>query len=263
MITSLPGSSGARSWPTTPCSSTSSRPQCWTAWPSSPAWAANRASASASWNRSAYQFRDTPFDRLHDVHFRADGYNVAHTDEPLPPHNDFASYSWPPSGQLIHMLVNEVTGGDWVNVDGFRVLDELQRTHPHALATLARVPVAFREHSETAESWTRAPLVRVDGHGNIIGLRFSNQLMQPLAPTDPDVEAFYDAYHLLARAIADPAHQIEFRGHAGDMQFVHTHRILHARRGFDHTTGARHLQDTYFDFDDAAALAALRSGMAR
>ena len=64
--------------------------------------------------------RDTPFDRLHDVFFHADGYNVAHTDEPLPPHNDFASYHWPPSGQLIHMLVNEVDGGDWVNVDGFR-----------------------------------------------------------------------------------------------------------------------------------------------
>ena len=50
--------------------------------------------------------RDTPFDRLHDVYFHADGYNVAHTDEPLPPHNDFASYHWPPSGQLVHMLIN-------------------------------------------------------------------------------------------------------------------------------------------------------------
>jgi len=207
--------------------------------------------------------RETPFDRLHDVFFRADGYNVAHTDEALPPHNDFASYTWPPSGQLIHMLVNEVSGGEWVNVDGFKVLAQLWRTHPGAVRTLARVPVAFREHSDSAESWTRAPIVRIDERGSIVGIRFSNQLMQPMSPLDPDVEDFYEAYHLLARAVNDPANQIEFTAHAGTMQFVHGHRILHARRAFDGTSGARHLQDTYFDFDDVASLAALTSGDAR
>jgi len=207
--------------------------------------------------------RDTPFDRLHDVFLRTDGYNVAHTAEALPPHNDFASYAWPPSGQLIHMLINEVAGGEWVNVDGFRVLDQLWRTHPDAVQTLARVPMAFREHSDTAESWTRAPIVRIDGQGNIIGLRFSNQLMQPMSPVDPNVVAFYEAYQLLARAISDPANQISLRGHAGTMQFLHAHRVLHARRAFDSSGGARHLQDTYFDFDDVASLVALTSGAAR
>jgi len=152
--------------------------------------------------------RDTPFDRLHDVFFRADGYNVAHTDEALPPHNDFASYTWPPSGQLIHMLVNDVAGGEWVNVDGFRVLAQLWKSNPDAVRTLTKVPVAFREHADYAESWTRAPLVRIDGRGNITGLRFSNQLMQPMSPLDPDVDAFYEAYHLLARAVNDPANQM-------------------------------------------------------
>ena len=207
--------------------------------------------------------RDTPFDRLHDVYFHADGYNVAHTDEPLPPHNDFASYTWPPSGQLIHMLINEVSGGEWVNVDGFKVLAQLWQTNPEAVQVLARVPMAFREHADYAESWTRAPIVRIDSQGNIIGLRFSNQLMQPMSPFDPDVEAFYEAYHLLAKAVNDPANQIAFRGHAGTMQFLHGHRVLHARRAFDSSTGARHLQDTYFDFDDVASLVALTSGQAR
>lgn len=207
--------------------------------------------------------RDTPFDRLHDVFYRVDGYNVAHTAEALPPHNDFASYTWPPSGQLIHMLINEVEGGNWVNVDGFRVLANLWKTAPDAVRTLARVPVAFREHADYAESWTRAPIVRIDGRGNITGIRFSNQLMQPMSPLDPDVDAFYEAYHLLAKAVSDPANQIEFRGDAGLMQFVHAHRILHARRAFNEGTGARHLQDTYFDFDDIASLVALTSGEAR
>ena len=207
--------------------------------------------------------RDTPFDRLHDVFFRTDGYNVAHTAESLPPHNDFASYTWPPSGQLIHMLINDVAGGEWVNVDGFKVLHWMQSHQPDALRTLARVPIAFREHSAYAESWTRAPLVRLDGLGNIVGLRFSNQLMQPMSPTDPDVDDFYHAYYLLARAVNDPTNQIEFRGHAGTMQFLHAHRVLHARRAFEPSSGARHLQDTYFDFDDVASLVALTSGTAR
>ena len=207
--------------------------------------------------------RDTPFDRLHDVFFRSDGYNVAHTDEALPPHNDFASYTWPPSGQLIHMLVNEVKGGNWVNVDGFKILAQLWKTDPQAVQVLSQVPVGFREHADYAESWTRAPIVRVDGQGNVIGIRFSNQLMQPMSPFEPRVEEFYEAYHKLSRAIMDPANQIEFRGHGGTMQFLHSHRILHARRAFDSSTGDRHLQDTYLDFDDVASLAAFTSGEAR
>lgn len=207
--------------------------------------------------------RDTPFDRLHDVFFRSDGYNVAHTDEALPPHNDFASYTWPPSGQLIHMLVNNVSGGEWVNVDGFGVIAKLWQSHPDAVQTLARVPIAFREHSDTAESWTRAPIVRINSQGNVVGLRFSNQLMQPMSPFHPEVQDFYEAYHLLSTAINDPANQIEFRAHAGTMQFIHGHRVLHARRAFDGTSGDRHLQDTYFDFDDVASLVALTSGEAR
>jgi len=210
--------------------------------------------------RLAVPLRDTPFDRVHDVFFRSDGYNVAHTDEPLPPHNDFASYQWPPSGQLLHFLVNEVEGGDSVLVDGWQVLADLRTEHPHAVDVLARVPIAFREHSDTAESWTRAPMVRLDSHDEIVGFRFSNQLMQPLDPTLPEVAEWYQAYHLLSRRLADPANQVSFRTNAGEMQMLHAHRVLHARRGFDGTTGARHLQDTYFEYDDIASLHALTTG---
>ena len=56
---------------------------------------------------------------------------------------------------------------------------------------------------------------------------------------------------------------IEFRAEPGTMQFLHAHRVLHARRAFDGTSGDRHLQDTYFDFDDVASLVALTSGEAR
>ncbi len=204
--------------------------------------------------------RDTPFDRLHDVFFRADGYNVAHTDEPLPPHNDFASYQWPPSGQILHFLINEVQGGDSILVDGFKAVARLAQQDPGAVEVLASIPVAFREHSDTAESWARAPLIRQDSHGTVTGLRFSNQLMQPLPPDQPLLDEWYQAYHGLARIIADPKNQVRFRSEPGDMQVLHAHRMLHARHGFDGTSGNRHLQDTYFEYDDLAARAALDAG---
>lgn len=201
--------------------------------------------------------RATPFDRVHDVYFRPDGYNVAHTDEALPPHTDFASYQWPPSGQVLHMLTNEVSGGGSVLVDGWQVLKTLRLHHPEVIDVLGRVEVAFREHSDTVESWCKAPIVRLGPGGEIAGIRFSNQLMQPLDPTGPDVEAFYRAYHLLARALLDPGNQATFRMEAGDMLVVNGHRILHAREAYDSHGGARHLQDTYFELDDIAAAAAL------
>lgn len=204
--------------------------------------------------------RDTPFDRVHDVFFRSDGYNVAHTDEPLPPHNDFASYQWPPSGQLLHFLVNEVAGGDSIIVDSWQILADLRAHDSAAFDVLARVPIAFREHSDTAESWARAPMVRLDANGNVAAFRFSNQLMQPLDPTLPDVHEWYAAYYMLSRRLADPANQISFRTSAREMQMLHAQRVLHARKGFDGSTGARHLQDTYFEYDDIASLAALLTG---
>jgi len=39
------------------------------------------------------------------------GYNVASTNLELPSHTDLPSYSWPPSVQALHMLVNETEHG--------------------------------------------------------------------------------------------------------------------------------------------------------
>jgi len=37
------------------------------------------------------------------------------------------------------------------------------------------------------------------------------------------------------------------------MLSVHGHRVLHGRLAFDPTSGARHLQDAYMDYDDLMA----------
>jgi gamma-butyrobetaine dioxygenase len=196
--------------------------------------------------------RDSSLGLIFDVKLDPAGYNIAFTAEDVPPHNDNAQYTHPPSGQVLAMLVNEVDGGDSVVVDGWSVLDRLHADHPEAIEVLSRVEVGFRQYSAAADAFTRAPVVELDRHGRFVHLRFSNQLLQPLAFDDPDLDSWYGAYRLLGAAIADPANHVSFRLDAGDTLFVNGFRILHARSAY-RPDGRRHLQDVYFDVDDVCS----------
>jgi gamma-butyrobetaine dioxygenase len=205
--------------------------------------------------------RDSSLGLIFDVKLDPAGYNIAFTAEEVPPHNDNAQYTHPPSGQVLAMLVNDAQGGNSVVVDGWSVLDRLNRDHPEAIDVLTRVEVGFRQYSADADAFTRAPLVVRDRDGRFVQLRFSNQLMQPLAFDDTDLGAWYQAYRLLGAAIADPANHVSFRLSAGDTLFVHGYRVLHARTAY-RPDGARHLQDVYFDIDDVFGHLARMTGEA-
>ena len=202
--------------------------------------------------------RDSSLGLIFDVKLDPAGYNVAFTAEALPPHNDNAQYTNPPSGQVLAMLVNDATGGHNIIVDGFSVVAQLP---PTAVEVLSRVAVGFRQYSSQAEGFTRQRLIERDREGRCTHLRFSNQLMQPLPFDDPDLAAWYDAYRLLGRAISDPANHVTFRLEAGDTLIVNNHRVLHAREAFV-PDGPRHLQDIYFDADDVIGLLARMTGEA-
>lgn len=193
--------------------------------------------------------REVLFERIHNVELDPAGYNVAHTSLPLPPHNDFASYSWPPSVQALHFLANETPGGDSIVVDGWRVLEELRSDEPAMFASLCTMPVPFREFDDDNETFAIAPLVETNADGSIGRFRFSNQLMQPMDPTRPGVAEFYRAYHELCRRITDDSVKSRFRMDGGSILIVASHRVLHARDQFE-PTGRRHLQDAYFEHDN-------------
>lgn len=193
--------------------------------------------------------REVLFARIHDVQVDPGGYNVAHTPIALPPHNDFASYSWPPSAQALHMLVNEAAGGESVIVDGWHVLTRLRDSHPGHFQALCSMPVPFREFDDDNETCTVAPMVRCDVDENIVALRFSNQLMQTLDPEVPGMADFYRAYRALCELVTDDAFKARFRLEGGDILVVAAHRVLHGREAFD-STGRRHLQDAYFEHDN-------------
>lgn len=193
--------------------------------------------------------REVLFARIHDVRVDPRGYNVAHTALPLPPHNDFASYSWPPSVQALHMLVNDTTGGETIIVDGWAVLQKLRDDEPDLFAALCAMPVPFREFDDNNETFAIEPIVRLDVDGNISGFRFSNQLMQAIDPNHESATAFYKAYRELCVRITSTDAQVRFRLSGGQILVVAAQRVLHGRNAFA-ADGERHLQDAYFEFDN-------------
>ena len=193
--------------------------------------------------------REVVFERIHNVAVNAQGYNIAHTAEDIPPHNDMVSYTWPPSVQALHMLVNECAGGESVIVDGFRVLEALRRASPALFDVLCDVAVPFRLFSTDNETYAVNPIVQLDRAGQVRMLRYSNQTMQPIPLSEPKLEAFYRAYRELSRRLRARTAQARLRLSAGHILIVAGHRVLHGRARLT-GSGARHLQDGYFEHDN-------------
>ncbi|CAN5513267.1 gamma-butyrobetaine dioxygenase [soil metagenome] len=205
--------------------------------------------------------RETAFERIHNVRHDPSGYNVAHTPLELKPHTDLPSYQWPPSIQLLHFLVNEASGGESTVTDGWAILADLRRADPAAFDTLTQVPVRFQLFSEDEDTGATAPLVQLDSAGQVRTFRYSNQLAQPLDVPFDDVDRFYDAYRTLGRMIDSNRYKLVFKTHSGDLLTVHGHRVMHGRLTYDPSSGARHLQDVYMEFDDMMARRRVLSGV--
>lgn len=197
--------------------------------------------------------REVAFARIHDVRHDPKGYNVAHTPGELKPHTDLPSYTWPPSVQLLHFLVNQADGGESTLVDGWKVLADLRAKDPEAFRTLSQVPVPYQLFSDTEDTQAVAPMVQLDTEGTVHTFRFSNQLALPLDVPFEQVEPFYAAYRRLGRMIDSDRYKLAFKAADGDLLTVHGHRVLHGRLSYDPASGARHLQDVYMEWDDLMA----------
>ncbi|MDE0075060.1 MAG: TauD/TfdA family dioxygenase [Gammaproteobacteria bacterium] len=194
--------------------------------------------------------REVLFERIHNVKVDPKGYNIAHTGLAVAPHNDFTSYTWPPSVQALHMLVNECDGGESIVVDGFGLLHELRSDSPDKFDALCAVPVPFRIFSERYEVYAANPMVELDSAGEVRMMRFNTAQMQAVPLSEPRLSDFYDAYHELSRRVNDVSAQVTFRLEGGQVLLCAGHRVLHGRTAL-RSNGQRHLQDAYFEHDNA------------
>ena len=193
--------------------------------------------------------REVLFERIHNVSIDGHLYNIAHTSLEVPPHNDFASYTWPPSVQALHMLVNDCKGGESMIVDGYSVLNDLKEEYPHFFEILCNFPVPFREFDEDNETYAIEPIIRLNSKKEVVGFRYSNQLMQMINPNLENVDLFYKAYHELCSRVNSDKYKSKFRLESGHILLVSAHRVLHGRQEFK-PDGKRHLQDAYYEMDN-------------
>ena len=193
--------------------------------------------------------REVLFERIHNVKLDPKGYNIAHTGLAVAPHNDFTSYTWPPSVQALHMLVNECEGGESIVVDGFGLLNELRSDHPDKFDVLCAVPVPSRIFSDEYECYAANPMVALDSDGDVRLLRFNTAQMQTIPLSEPRLGDFYAAYHELSRRVNAASAQVSFRLEGGQILLCAGHRVLHGRTAL-RSKGRRHLQDAYFEHDN-------------
>jgi len=197
--------------------------------------------------------RETIYDRLHNVRATPDqynAYNVASTTLELKPHTDMPNYNNPPGVQMFHFLVNDSIGGESTAVDGAHVSNILKQSDPEAYRILSTTPMSFRMFSDRGDIANSNPLFSLDVHGELKVFRYSNQLAQPLALEPDKVHAFYQAYIKLGKLIDAPENKVQFRLNTGDIMVTNNLRVLHGRNSYAPSSGGRHLQLSYMDYDD-------------
>jgi gamma-butyrobetaine dioxygenase len=193
--------------------------------------------------------RETNYGRFFDVRSVVDPTNLANTSLGLAAHTDNPYRDPVPTLQLLHCLASSASGGENIVVDGFRVAEEVRRQQPDGFGLLANRSVSFSYRDDVTDLSTTAPLIEVDADGNVRGVRFNARSMQPPSLSTSETVAWFDAYLLFARLLADPAYQVQFRLEPGDLFIVNNRRVLHGRSAYEASAGSRHLQGCYADID--------------
>lgn len=134
--------------------------------------------------------------------------------------------------------------------DGFRIAQELRKEQPHAFATLATQPWDFHNRAKISDYRWRAPMIALSDTGEVTEIRFASFLRGPLSAPFERVEEAYAAYRVLNDYLNDARFRITFRLRPGDCMVFDNRRVLHARTGFDPSTGERHLSGCYLDRDE-------------
>ncbi|ESS40184.1 gamma-butyrobetaine dioxygenase [Burkholderia cenocepacia] len=194
--------------------------------------------------------RESNFGVLFDVESKPRPDSNAYTSLNLPPHTDLPTRELQPGVQFLHCLANDATGGDSIFLDGFALADALRREHPNDFEQLASTPFEFWNKSANSDYRCSAPVIGLDARGNVTEVRVANFLRGPLDAPAGSVAAVYRAYRRFLALAREPRFRVQRRLRAGDMWAFDNRRVLHARTGFDPSTGRRHLQGCYVDRDE-------------
>ena len=181
----------------------------------------------------------TIFDLRSERVARAAGKTVIHQE----PHTDDAFYYSAPGVAVFHFLANtRGGGGESVYVDGFAVAESLRLEQRRAFELLSTVPIQHhRRHHGEIDMRSHAPLIQLDRHGRLSGVRYFDRATAPLDVPAETMEAMYEALRQYALRMTSAEFKVERLVAAGCAMFVDNHRVMHARNAFP-ADSDRHLR---------------------
>ena len=193
--------------------------------------------------------RETNFGMLFDVFSKPDPVDLAYTPRELKAHTDNPYRDPVPSIQYLHCLVNDATGGESTLVDGLAASNEYAANDPDGHKALTETMVTYRYEFGDERIEGRSPILETDRAGDFLGLRNSDRV-DFVDAIDPDqLDVFYRARRGLRALLNDSARRATFLLSAGDVMMMNNRRLLHGRNSYELTSGMRHLQGCYIEFD--------------
>ena len=193
--------------------------------------------------------RRTNFGEYFDVKSKPNPNDLAYTSLHLAPHTDNPYRNPVPCIQILHCIINEVSGGFSTLVDGYTVSENLKKENPEFYEILTRVKVRFKfiDKEIVLEDWSE--LIKLDEEKNFKQVRFSPRLDYVPILEKQELDLYYKARKKLSDMYNSEKFRIEFKLMPGDLLMMDNHRLLHGRTSFDSNEGNRFLQGCYIDCD--------------
>jgi predicted HD phosphohydrolase/alpha-ketoglutarate-dependent taurine dioxygenase len=185
--------------------------------------------------------RETNYGQLFDVRTEAGATNLASTALGLPLHTDNPYRDPAPTVQILHCLRPAASGGLTRLADGYAAAHRLRIDDPATFAVLSTTPVTFRFRDDDVDLVARRSVIEVAPDGDVRAVALNHRSLD--TPAGAAYAAALAAFVELLEASA-----IELSLAAGDAIVFDNRRIVHARTGFDPSSG-RHLQGCYIDID--------------
>ncbi|MGI9644784.1 MAG: TauD/TfdA family dioxygenase [Ilumatobacteraceae bacterium] len=194
--------------------------------------------------------RETDFGRFFDIVSEPRVWEMSQSTAALDPHTD-DPYRYTPSGVSVLHCIEASSGGGGRStlVDGFAVAATIRAEQPEAFDLLTSVAVPWVRYQRdevdqggAVDLRADAPVIRIDGDGEVSGIRFHERSLGTLS-LDPDVTgAWYRALIEFVNRIRDEEFQWTHHLAPGEALVFDNQRVLHGRTGFTGETGRRHLR---------------------
>ena len=194
---------------------------------------------------------------ISEINEKNSQYNVGDSGRALLPHMD-ETYRLSSVGvTILQMVQPSEKGGHSILVDGFEVARRVRESDPEAFRLLSTLAVTFKRHhkGESADGRprmlvSRSPIIKLDGEGEIEGVRINERHISPLDIRGELVEPYYRALKVLFTHTYDPALEIQLPLQSGEAMVFENNRVLHGRTEFVRGEKPRYARTCTVDLEE-------------